>query len=78
MDDPAVVYKHDQWQINNVIISDMFYSHPCVRFEVSFWYPGEPNQSAGEEDCLAFYTRYHFAWNDEHCNKPMPYICEIE
>ncbi|KAL4218981.1 hypothetical protein ACF0H5_021567 [Mactra antiquata] len=46
-------------------------------FTTTFWYPGEPNQNGGEEDCLSFYTRYNFAWNDEHCDRPEYYICEI-
>jgi len=50
----------------------------CSRFEVSFWHPGEPNSASGEEDCLTYYTRYRFDWNDEHCEKQMFYICEVE
>jgi len=38
----------------------------------SNWYPGEPNDRAGE-DCVELYgTR----WNDDSCKKEYSYICE--
>ena len=46
--------------------------------EFTDWTPGEPNQSGGEEDCLSFYPRQGYHWNDEHCDKSMYYICEHE
>ncbi|XP_052790947.1 C-type lectin domain family 17, member A-like [Mya arenaria] len=44
-------------------------------FEISDWSPHEPNQNAGEEDCLS-YLSTNGRWNDEHCDKREGYICE--
>ena len=41
------------------------------------WYPGEPNNSGGAEDCLHFNT--HNApgkWNDKNCTRTMKYVCQ--
>jgi len=46
------------------------------------WYPGEPNDYMGDEDCAA--DRYSTPdgtirselWNDESCTKPLSFICE--
>ena len=42
----------------------------------SDWFPGEPNQIGGHEDCLSIYPRQGYQWNDEQCDKSMNYICE--
>ncbi|XP_052229367.1 perlucin-like [Dreissena polymorpha] len=48
-------------------------------FEVTDWYPGEPNQHEHNEDCLTFYLgRYDYHWNDNHCDLPKGFICEKE
>lgn len=49
-----------------------------LRFEITDWHVGEPNQNGGEEDCLTFYPRFNLGWNDEHCTVPESYICEKE
>lgn len=36
------------------------------------WYPGEPNDRAGE-DCVELFGR---RWNDDSCKKEYSYICE--
>jgi hypothetical protein len=38
------------------------------------WYPGEPNNYAGNEDCSTKYSEGR--WNDDDCSKQFPYICE--
>jgi hypothetical protein len=46
------------------------------------WYPGEPNDFAGNEDCTT--DRYRTdsgnivseQWNDDDCSKPYNFICE--
>ena len=40
------------------------------------WYPNEPNQSGGEEDCMTFFPNVNFHWNDEGCEMQEFYICE--
>ncbi|KAH3768649.1 lectin-like [Dreissena polymorpha] len=47
-------------------------------FEVTDWQTGEPNQMAGEEDCLTFFRNYDYRWNDEHCDRRYGYVCEKE
>ncbi|XP_045201877.1 lectin-like [Mercenaria mercenaria] len=47
-------------------------------FEITDWGPNEPNQNGGNEDCLSFFGRYDFKWNDEHCDKPFGFLCEKE
>jgi len=59
---------------NSALLSMCMFS----RFEVTDWYVGEPNQNGGQEDCLSFYTRFSFQWNDDHCDVPKSYICEKE
>lgn len=39
----------------------------------NFW-PGEPNNSGGKEDCAEM--RYSGLWNDVSCNKEQYFICE--
>ncbi|KAL4218980.1 hypothetical protein ACF0H5_021566 [Mactra antiquata] len=68
------------WTFGNDIHFEASWNWGETPFKITttFWYPGEPNQNGGEEDCLSFYTRYNFAWNDEHCDRPEYYICETE
>ncbi|XP_060079457.1 perlucin-like protein [Ylistrum balloti] len=40
------------------------------------WSPGEPNDNAGTEDCLAIVL--NGLWNDVPCNISLPFVCEIE
>jgi len=39
----------------------------------SNWYPGEPNDRAGEEDCVELFRT---SWNDNVCEEEYGYICE--
>jgi surface protein len=40
------------------------------------WYPGEPNNSGGE-DCLEFQSnRLEKQWNDEGCTSKRKYVCQ--
>lgn len=45
---------------------------PYNRSVYSNWYPGEPNDRAGE-DCVELYGS---RWNDDNCKKEYSYICE--
>ena len=45
---------------------------PYNRSVYSNWYPGEPNDRAGE-DCVELYGA---RWNDDSCKKEYSYICE--
>ena len=49
-----------------------------TRFEYTDWSPGEPNQSMGQEDCMTFYSKSGYHWNDAPCGISMYYICEHE
>ena len=40
------------------------------------WYPGEPNDSGGIEDCAELDTEY--AWNDDACDQANRFICETD
>ncbi|MBI5527519.1 MAG: C-type lectin domain-containing protein [Deltaproteobacteria bacterium] len=41
------------------------------------WYPGEPNDSGGNEDCVQMYVAlYQNKWNDGNCAGLFPYVCE--
>ncbi|KAL4221831.1 hypothetical protein ACF0H5_020085 [Mactra antiquata] len=46
--------------------------------EIADWGPNEPNQNGGNEDCLTFFGMYQFHWNDEHCDRKFPFVCERE
>jgi hypothetical protein len=43
------------------------------------WYPSEPNDSGGDEDCAQL-NRFHpdYGWNDEPCTSSFRYICEAD
>lgn len=41
------------------------------------WYPGEPNNAGGDEDCGQLNRFYpDLGWNDEPCSLHLRYICE--
>jgi hypothetical protein len=41
------------------------------------WYPGEPNDAGGDEDCGQLNRFYpELGWNDEPCSLHLRYICE--
>jgi hypothetical protein len=48
----------------------------------SNWYPGEPNNAGGVEDCAVDRFSYPASgiyderWNDSACSTPFPFICE--
>lgn len=44
------------------------------------WYPGEPNNSQGIEDCNALYFSKSPSgqWNDGSCLSQVPFVCEWE
>ncbi|XP_013114495.1 E-selectin-like [Stomoxys calcitrans] len=42
-----------------------------------FWHTGEPNSAFPKEICA--HTVYgEFGWNDNHCEGPQRYICELQ
>ena len=45
-------------------------------FSFSNWLPGEPNNVAGNENCMEI--NWHGRWNDEGCTANRHYICEME
>ena len=40
------------------------------------WFPGQPNNDGGEQDCMQLYGNYHYHWDDNECEKTNPFICE--
>ena len=51
-------------------------SNTPISSAVQDWIPGEPNNSGGDEDCLAInYAGPH--WNDRPCHIISRYICEV-
>lgn len=41
------------------------------------WYSGEPNDHAGNEDCIGIYNGILAGyWNDDYCDFTKGYICE--
>ncbi|CAC5425072.1 unnamed protein product [Mytilus coruscus] len=42
------------------------------------WHSGQPDNAAGNEDCLHIEKTLLYKWNDIDCNTYMAYICESE
>ncbi|KAI8516822.1 hypothetical protein Bbelb_054030 [Branchiostoma belcheri] len=45
------------------------------------WAPGEPNTQDEKEDCANYFNSNNEAankWNDDNCNKPFPFICQVD
>ena len=53
----------------------------CTPWEYTFWYPGEPNNGGGAEDCLHAYgtgniwDREPRTWNDVPCGRELGFVC---
>ncbi|KAK7108591.1 hypothetical protein V1264_016300 [Littorina saxatilis] len=42
------------------------------------WNPGEPNNNAGSEDCVAIdVQRYNGHWHDQNCDNQLSFVCEV-
>lgn len=41
------------------------------------WLPGQPDNAGGREDCGQIYKPFNYTWNDNQCELPFHYICEI-
>ena len=57
--------------------------YPLGFFHCLYGFSGEPNNSMGSENCLAMFgddpdQEYYEAgtWNDENCDKELPFICQ--
>ncbi|KAI8116530.1 hypothetical protein FF38_07353 [Lucilia cuprina] len=42
-----------------------------------FWHDGEPNNESGHEKCIHTWNGF-FDWNDNDCDRNLPFICEGE
>ncbi|VDI31643.1 perlucin-like protein [Mytilus galloprovincialis] len=72
---------HDYWNWHHIGLSDTidegtfkWVTGTAMEYD-NFW-PGEPNDSRGAEDCAEM--RYSGLWNDVSCYKNQYYICEKE
>ncbi|XP_056013450.1 MAM and LDL-receptor class A domain-containing protein 1-like isoform X2 [Ostrea edulis] len=49
-----------------------------IKFNYTHWYPGQPNNIAGEQDCVVIlYPKQNHEWGDVSCNERHSFICEI-
>lgn len=44
--------------------------------EFAKWYPGNPSNSQGNENCMELMHNVSPHWNDNTCTKTQHYICE--
>nr|XP_022326195.1 uncharacterized protein LOC111126085 [Crassostrea virginica] len=52
-------------------------SHP-LPFNYSHWHPGQPNNVAGDQDCVLIeYPKYDYQWGDVSCSERHSFICEM-
>ena len=59
------------WVPNRGILIEMMYTN---------WNPGEPNNRAGNEDCVHFLgaDSESFTWNDTPCGSKNCFVCEVD
>jgi len=50
---------------------------PFTSLSYGNWYPGEPNNNGGEENCVDMYVPRDGKWNDYRCDHTLPSICEM-
>ena len=41
------------------------------------WFPGEPNDGAGGQDCLTANFRTEGSWDDFGCRSELPFHCQV-
>lgn len=73
--------RNNHWWVGgrkvNTVWQWMTSLYPSYAATYTYWAPGEPNDTAGKEECLEMYHYQHdFRWNDIPCNDNQPYICE--
>ncbi|CAC5389919.1 unnamed protein product [Mytilus coruscus] len=45
-------------------------------FNYTDWYPGQPDNSGGNENCVHMYAAWSLKWNDDPCKTAYRFICE--
>lgn len=54
-----------------------WYQANQVEMHYQSWYPREPNNQGGHENCVEFvYDRALFGWNDINCMREFYVMCE--
>ena len=46
------------------------------KFDYRNWYLGEPNNAAGDENCIEAYQNAFYKWNDFACGIEKAYFCK--
>ena len=40
------------------------------------WWPGQPDNSRGVQDCLLMYKNRNYTWDDSHCDGQASFVCQ--
>lgn len=46
-------------------------------FVYTNWHAGQPNNVAGNQDCVLLQYGTNLEWGDVQCDQKHPYVCEI-
>ena len=46
-------------------------------WDYTYWYPGEPNDAGGNEDCAGIFESDNLGqWNDKKCSDQRTFVCK--
>lgn len=74
----SVIFLGDYWLdgIDDVHETEWRWASTYSIIEPTFWYPGQPDNTYGNEDCLEVNIGDRGLWNDDNCDKHQFCICE--
>ncbi|XP_052092519.1 perlucin-like [Mytilus californianus] len=61
---------------DDVVEGTWMWSSTDEFFTYTDWYPEQPNNYLGNQDCLHMHAAFNMKWQDESCTTPDRYICE--